>query len=214
MRIDVWSDFVCPFCYIGKRLLEQAIEQLPEEEEIDVHYRSYQLDPDAQYDPGKTFTETFSELKNIPAEQVIAMNRQISERAKEVGLDYNFDDMKYSNTFDAHRLFHYASEAGKAKEITELLFYAYFTESRLLSDRDTLLELAEEVGLEREKVEQVLQSDQYADEVNRDIRLAYQIGVRGVPFFVFNNKYAVSGAQPLEVFVEVLNKVLEEEKKE
>lgn len=211
MRIDVWSDFVCPFCYIGKTILDDALKELPEQENVEVHYRSYQLDPDATYDPEKSFTETFSELKQIPVEQVKQMNAQIAARAKEVGLNYNFADMKYSNTFDSHRLLQYAKTEGKEEELTERLFYAYFTESRLLSDHDTLLELAEEVGLDRDKVKQVLSSDQFKEEVLSDIGLAYQIGVRGVPYFVFNNKYAVSGAQPKEVFVEVLQKVLAEE---
>lgn len=211
MRIDVWSDFVCPFCYIGKTILDDALRELPEQEKVEVHYRSYQLDPDATYDPEKSFTETFSELKQIPVEQVKQMNAQIAARAKEVGLNYNFADMKYSNTFDSHRLLQYAKTEGKEEELTERLFYAYFTESRLLSDHETLLQLAEEVGLDRDKVKQVLSSDQYKEEVLSDIGLAYQIGVRGVPYFVFNNKYAVSGAQPKEVFVEVLQKVLAEE---
>ena len=211
MRIDEWSDFVCPFCYIGKTILDDALRELPEQEKVEVHYRSYQLDPDATYDPEKSFTETFSELKQIPVEQVKQMNAQIAARAKEVGLNYNFADMKYSNTFDSHRLLQYAKTEGKEEELTERLFYAYFTESRLLSDHETLLQLAEEVGLDRDKVKQVLSSDQYKEEVLSDIGLAYQIGVRGVPYFVFNNKYAVSGAQPKEVFVEVLQKVLAEE---
>ena len=147
MRIDVWSDFVCPFCYIGKTILDDALRELPEQEKVEVHYRSYQLDPDATYDPEKSFTETFSELKQIPVEQVKQMNAQIAARAKEVGLNYNFADMKYSNTFDSHRLLQYAKTEGKEEELTERLFYAYFTESRLLSDHETLLQLAEEVGL-------------------------------------------------------------------
>lgn len=211
LRIDVWSDFVCPFCYIGKAILDEALEQLPEEAKFEVHYRSYQLDPEAEYVPGKSFTETFAELKNMPIDHVIQMNAQIAARAKEVGLNYNFDDMKYSNTFDAHRLLQYAKTGGKEKELTERLFYAYFTESKLLSDKETLISLAVEAGLEREKVVQVLASDQYTDEVRNDIGLAYQIGVQGVPFFVFNNKYAVSGAQPLQVFIDVLQKVFAEE---
>lgn len=211
MRIDVWSDFVCPFCYIGKTILDDALKELPEQENVEVHYRSYQLDPDAKYDPEKSFTETFSELKQIPVEQVKQLNAQIAARAKEVGLNYNFADLKYTSTFDSHRLLQYAKTEGKEEELTERLFYAYFTESRLLSDHDTLLELAEEVGLDRDKVKQVLSSDQFKEEVLSDIGLAYQIGVRGVPYFVFNNKYAVSGAQPKEVFVEVLQKVLAEE---
>ncbi|MBR3118139.1 MULTISPECIES: DsbA family oxidoreductase [Oceanobacillus] len=212
MKIEVWSDFVCPFCYIGKRRLENAMEKFPHKEQVTLEYKSYQLDPTAEHIPGKNFYETFSELKGIPLEQVKTMNQQVGQQAATVGLNYNFDDMKYANTFDAHRVAKYAEEKGKGKEVTERFLHAYFTESELLSDYDTLIKLAAEVDLDKEEVEHVLQSDKYRNKVNEDIDVARQIGVQGVPFFVFNEKYAVSGAQPAEVFEEVLNKVWEEEK--
>ncbi|MBP2079327.1 DsbA family oxidoreductase [Oceanobacillus polygoni] len=211
MKIEVWSDFVCPFCYIGKRRLENAMEKFPHKEQITLEYKSYQLDPTAEHIPGKNFYETFSELKGIPLEQVKTMNQQVGQQAASVGLTYNFDDMKYANTFDAHRVAKYAEEQGKGKEVTERFLHAYFAESELLSDYDTLIKLATEVGLDKEEVEHVLQSDKYRNKVNEDIDVARQIGVQGVPFFVFNEKYAVSGAQPPEVFEEVLTKVWEEE---
>ncbi|MFC4024777.1 DsbA family protein [Oceanobacillus longus] len=212
MKIEVWSDFVCPFCYIGKRRLENAMEQFPHRESISVEYKSYQLDPTAKHIPGKGFYETFSELKGMPLEQVKTMNQQVGQQAASVGLTYNFDDMKYANTFDAHRVAKYAESQGKGKEITERFLYAYFTESELMSDNDTLIRLAGEVGLDKEEVEKVVLSDKYRNRVNEDIDTARQIGVQGVPFFVFNEKYAVSGAQPPEVFSEVLEKVWDEEK--
>lgn len=211
MKIEVWSDFVCPFCYIGKRRLENAMEKFPHKEQVTLEYKSYQLDPTAEHIPGKNFYETFSELKGIPLEQVKTMNQQVGQQAATVGLNYNFDDMKYANTFDAHRVAKYAEEKGKGKEVTERFLHAYFTESELLSDYDTLIKLAAKVDLDKEEVEHVLQSDKYRNKVNEDIDVARQIGVQGVPFFVFNEKYAVSGAQPAEVFEEVLNKVWEEE---
>lgn len=211
MKIEVWSDFVCPFCYIGKRRLENAMNDFSNRDAITVEYKSYQLDPTAEYVPGESFYETFSNKKGMPIDQVKAMNQQLKQQAEEVGLDYNFDDMKHANTFDAHRVAKLAAEQGKGKEMTERLLYAYFTESRLISDHATLVELAEEVGLSKEDVEHVLTENNYTKAVQADIDIAQQIGVQGVPFFVFNEKYAVSGAQPPEVFSEVLEKVWEEE---
>ncbi|WP_085993495.1 DsbA family oxidoreductase [Oceanobacillus senegalensis] len=213
MKIEVWSDFVCPFCYIGKRKLEHAMEKFPSKDRIVVYYKSYQLDPNAKHIPGKDFYETFSELKGIPLEQVTAMNNQVAQQATKVGLTYNFDTMKYCNTFDAHRVAKLAEEKGKNKEITERFLHAYFTQSRLLSDHDTLIELAGEVGLDKNEVKDVLESNRFSKDVREDINVAQQIGVQGVPFFVFNEKFAVSGAQPEEVFSEVLEKVWEEENK-
>ncbi|BAC12499.1 DsbA family oxidoreductase [Oceanobacillus iheyensis] len=212
MKIEVWSDFVCPFCYIGKRRLEKALDHFEQSNEVTIEYKSYQLDPNAKHIPGKNFYDTFSELKGMPLDQVKNMNQQVKEQASEIGLDYNFDDMKYSNTFDAHRVAKLATKQNKGKEITERFLHAYFTESELLSDHQTLIRLAEEVGLTPSEVEEVLNTEKFTNRVNEDIDIARQIGVQGVPFFVFNEKYAVSGAQPEEVFHEVLTKVWEEEK--
>lgn len=211
MIIEIWSDFVCPFCYIGKRRLEAALEGFQHKEAVTIEYRSYQLDPTAKHIPGKNFYETFSELKGMPIEQVKTMNHQVAEQARAVGLDFQFDTMQYTNTFDAHRLFHYAKRQGKGNAITERFLHAYFTESALLSDKETLVKLSVEVGLDEEKVRELLQSEKYTQKVSEDIAVAQQIGVQGVPFFVFNEKYAVSGAQSSDVFSQVLEKVWEEE---
>lgn len=212
MRIEVWSDFVCPFCYIGKRRLEQALERFEYGQEVQVEYRSYQLDPNAKYQSEKSFYETFAELKKMSVEQAKQLNQQVAEQAKTVGLTYHFDTMKYTHTLDAHRLTQLAREQGKEKEWVERVFYAYFTESKLISDQETLMELAREVDLDEATVEKVLQSDQYHQEVQHDQQTAAQIGVQGVPFFVLNEKYALSGAQPVDLFLQTLKKVWEEEK--
>lgn len=212
MRIEVWSDFVCPFCYIGKRRLEKAMDSFEHQHKIKVEYKSYQLDPQAVYQPEKNFYQTFSELKGISVEQAKELNLQVAEQAKTVGLTYHFDSMKYTNTFDAHRLTKYADKKGKGKEMVERILSAYFTESKLISDHDILIELANEVGLASNEVSAVLQSDQYREEVQQDRQTAAQMNVKGVPFFVFNEKYALSGAQPIELFLQTLNKVWEESK--
>ncbi|MEI3598308.1 MULTISPECIES: DsbA family oxidoreductase [unclassified Oceanobacillus] len=213
MKIEIWSDFVCPFCYIGKRILEKALEGFPHNESVIIEYKSYQLDPTAEHIPGKDFYKTFSELKGISLDEVKRMNEQVSAQAKLVGLDYRFDTMQYANTFDAHRLFHYAEQKGKGEAMTERLLHAYFTESELLSDIDTLVKLAAEVGLDPEETSRMLQSKKYSQKVKEDIAVAHELGVQGVPFFVFNEKYALSGAQPSEVFSQALAKVWEEEEK-
>lgn len=210
MKIEIWSDFVCPFCYIGKRRLEEALAQFPHREAVTIEYKSYQLDPSGEHIPGKDFYETFSELKGIPLEQVKTMNQEVTKQAETVGLDYKFDTMQYANTFDAHRLFQYAENKEKGEAMKERLLHAYFTESELLSDLDTLVKLASDIGLEEKEVRQVLQTNKYRRKVQEDLDVAKEIGVRGVPFFVFNEEYAVSGAQSSEIFAQILEKVWKE----
>ncbi|MGP6139553.1 MULTISPECIES: DsbA family oxidoreductase [unclassified Jeotgalibaca] len=204
MKIEIWSDFVCPFCYIGNKRLEDALAKFDHAEDVEIEYKSYQLDPTAKHIPGKTMNETLAELKGMPLPQVEQMNKQVAEMADTVGLTFNNDTAQYANTFDAHRLFHYAKEVGKGNEYDERLKKAYFTDSLLISDFNTLVDLAAEIGLDREEARVVLESERYASNVRAEINEAKQIGVQGVPFFVFDRKYAVSGAQPEEVFAKTL----------
>ncbi len=213
MKIEVWSDFVCPFCYIGKRRMETALEDFPHKEKVCVVYKSYELDPDADRNPEMNMHELIAKKFGMSVEKAKKMNEDIGKQAEEVGLTYNFDHMKSTNTFDAHRLAQYAAKHGKGKEITERLLYAYFTESKLISNHETLIELANEEGLDPKEVGKLLELNKYANVVREDEDQAQQIGVQGVPFFVFNEKYAVSGAQSTEAFKEVLEKVWEEESK-
>ncbi|MFD1361178.1 DsbA family oxidoreductase [Lentibacillus salinarum] len=214
MKIDVWSDFVCPFCYIGKRRLEAAIEQFAHCDAIEVGYKSYELNPDADVNPGQNIHEYLADQKGMSFEQAKSMNESLGEQAAEVGLTYNFDTMQHTNTFDAHRTAKYAHEKGKGNEMTERLLKAYFTDAELISDHTTLIRLAGDVGLDEDEVTALLKVDDYAIHVRADEEQARQLGVQGVPFYVFNDKYAVSGAQPQEVFAEVLEKVWEEEKEQ
>ncbi|QKY71141.1 DsbA family oxidoreductase [Lentibacillus sp. CBA3610] len=211
MNIEVWSDFVCPFCYIGKRRLESALEQFQHSDDIELAYKSYELDPEAEVNPGQNMHEYLAAKKGMSYEQAKSMNESLGEQAAEVGLTYHFDSMQHTNTFDAHRVAKYAAEKGKGKEMTERLLKAYFTDSELISDHATLIKLAGEVGLDEDDVTALLKVDDYAIHVRADEEQARQLGVQGVPFFVFNEKYAVSGAQPQEVFTEVLQKVWDEE---
>lgn len=211
MKIEVWSDYVCPFCYIGKRLLEQSLEQTGYKEQVEIIFKAYELDPDAPKVSTESTAEMLARKYGTTVEAAKQMNQQVGDRAKEVGLNYNFDKMKPANTFDAHRLAKFAEKNGKEAELSELLLQSYFIDGKEIGRHEVLLELAESVGLERAEAEKVLESEQYAEDVRADINEAMQIGVRGVPFFVLNNKYAISGAQPAEVFEDALRQVAEEE---
>ena len=211
MKIEVWSDFVCPFCYIGKRRLEEALEQFPHKDQVEVVFRSFELDPNAKKQYDMTIHEIIAKKYGISVEEAKRVNADIGRQAESVGLTFRFDTMKPTNTFDAHRLAKYAKAQGKLSEMTERLFRAYFTDSKWISDHDVLVELAGEAGLDREEVKQVLESSRYTDEVRKDEEEAARFGVRGVPFFVLNRKYAISGAQPIEVFIQALEKVWKEE---
>lgn len=200
MKIEVWSDFGCPFCYIGKRRLERALESFSHRDEIELVYRSFELDPGAPKDTESSIHELLAVKYGLSLEQAQESNRNVAQQAQTEGLTYNFDTIIPTNTFDAHRLAHYAGEQGKAKEMTERLFRAYFTDSLHIGDRDTLVRLAEEVGLDGAAVREVLEQNTYADAVREDENEARRLGIRGVPFFVLRGKYAVSGAQPLEIF--------------
>jgi predicted DsbA family dithiol-disulfide isomerase len=200
VKIEVWSDFGCPFCYIGKRRLERALESFSHRDEIELVYRSFELDPGAPKDTESSIHELLAVKYGLSLEQAKESNRNVAQQAQTEGLTYNFDTIIPTNTFDAHRLAHYAGEQGKAKEMTERLFRAYFTDSLHIGDRDTLVRLAEEVGLDGAAVREVLEQNTYADAVREDENEARRLGIRGVPFFVLHGKYAVSGAQPLEIF--------------
>ncbi|HYK72061.1 MAG TPA: DsbA family oxidoreductase [Pseudoneobacillus sp.] len=212
MKIEVWSDFVCPFCYIGKRRLEMALEQFPHKNQVEVEFKSFELDPNASVNSGKTIAEALSEKYGMSIEDAKRANVGVGQQAATVGLTFNFDDMKPTNTFDAHRLAKFAQTKGKEKEITEKLLYSYFTESKHLGEIQTLVEIAEAVGLDRQETLAVLEDrNAYANDVRIDEGIAQQYGISGVPYFIINRKYAISGAQPMETFLGALTKVWEEE---
>jgi predicted DsbA family dithiol-disulfide isomerase len=206
MKIEIWSDVMCPFCYIGKRKFEAALEQFENKANVEVVWKSFQLNPDMKTDPAKNITEYLAEIKGWSIQQAKEMNAHVTNMAKEVGLHYDFDKAIVANSFDAHRLIQLAKKHGKGDEAEEQLFKAYFTEGKNTDDHSTLIEIGIYIGLNEIEVKQVLASDQFADDVRKDIIEAQQIGVRGVPFFVVDRKYGVSGAQPTEVFLETLTK--------
>jgi predicted DsbA family dithiol-disulfide isomerase len=210
MKVDIWSDIRCPFCYIGKRKFEMALAQFEHKGKVEVEWHSFELDPDMKTQPGKNVYEYLAERKGISREQSEKMHVQLIHTAKEVGLNYNFDNAVIANSFDAHRLTQLAKSKGLGDESEEALFIAYFTDGKDISDTNTLVELGVKIGLEKTEVEQMLNSNAFADVVREDEAMAQSIGVNGVPFFVLNNKYAVSGAQAPDTFLEALQQTWKE----
>lgn len=211
MKVEIWSDIVCPFCYIGKRKFEHAMNAFPHKEHIEIEWRSFQLDPEMQPSKGMSVHQYLAERKGVSAAQGKAMNDQMTKMASEVGLEYHFDKAIITNTLNAHRLLHFAKNKGKQQETKEKLFAAYYTEGKDIGDAAVLMAIGESVGLDSAEIMECFQGDAFIQEVNADIYKAQQMGVQGVPFFVFNNTYAVSGAQPSTVFTQVLEKVWQEE---
>lgn len=204
LKVEIWSDIMCPFCYIGKRKFEQALEQFEQKAEVEIIWKSFQLNPQQKDLPEVDMYDYLAEIKGQSREWSLQMHESVVRMAKGVGLDYNFDIAKISNSFDAHRVIQLAKANGLGDEIEERFFKAYFTEGALMSDPETLARLATEVGLAEQEVRNVLSSNRYADAVGKDIAESRSLGVRGVPFFVLDRKYAVSGAQSPEVFLGAL----------
>ncbi|MCM2532214.1 DsbA family oxidoreductase [Neobacillus pocheonensis] len=212
MKIEVWSDFVCPFCYIGKRRLEEALAQFPHKEQVQVEFKSFELDPNSPKNIDKSIHEVLATKYGMSIEQAIQANQGVGQQAASVGLTYHFDTMKPTNTFDAHRLAKFAKTLGKEAEVTEKLLYAYFTESKQIGDYDTLADIAVSAGIDREETIGVLNDQNaFSNDVRMDESIAQQYGISGVPYFVINQKYAISGAQPTATFAGALQQVWQEE---
>lgn len=214
MKVEIWSDVACPFCYIGKHRFEEGLKQFAHKDEVTVEYRSFQLDPYAAKQPEQDLHAMLAAKYGISREQAVQMNRQVAEQGRELGLDFRFDEVIPSNTLDAHRLIKFAGRHGKEKEVVERLFEAYFTNGRNVAELETLADVAEQAGLDRGEAIRVLEAGTYADEVESDGREASRLGARGVPFFVVNRKYGVAGAQPSSVFLDVLEKAWSDEPNE
>lgn len=214
MKVEIWSDIMCPFCYIGKRRFEAAMEKFVDHDKIELEWKSFQLDPTIQPAPGRNVYEYLAERKGISYEQSAQMHERVIAMAKDAGLEYNFEKAVIANSYDAHRLIQLAKKYKLGDAAEERLFKAYFTEGRDFGDHDTLAAIGKEIGLDEKEVKEVLAGNQFANEVDGDIYEARQVGVRGVPFFVFDRKYAVSGAQASETFLDVLNKSFTEWRKD
>ncbi len=210
VHVEIWSDVVCPFCYMGKRRFENAQRAFEHKDEVQVEWRSFQLDPDMRPRPGLSVYDYLAERKGMSSNETRALHDRLRDAAAELGLEYNFDKAVMANTFDAHRLTHLARAHGLQEVVEERLFAAYFTHGRNIGDRETLAALGAEAGLDPSQVRRTLAGADYGEEVRNEEREAPELGADGVPFFVFDRKYAVSGAQPSELFLEVLQKVWQE----
>jgi protein disulfide-isomerase len=210
MKIEIWSDVVCPFCYIGKRHLEEALEQLPELD-VEIIWRSFELDPNAPVNSDLDIYDTLAKKYGRDRAWAKQMNNNMVQMASKAGLNFNMDQVQPTNSFNAHQLIHFAAEVDKQDEMKEALLSAYFEQGKHVGNTDTLIEIAAEVGLDKSKAQHALQNNTYSTAVVADVEKAHKIGVQGVPFFYINEKYGLSGAQPVEVFVEALTEISQEE---
>ena len=209
MRIEIWSDIACPWCFIGKRRFETALEGFAHKDEVQVQWRSYQLDPSLPEHYDGTELQYLSERKGMDPQQMSGMLAHVAEQARGEGLAYDFENLVVANSFTAHRLIHAARELGgpaAADAVKEALLSAHFEQGRNIGDVEVLAAIAADAGLDAGRVRAALAGDDYADDVRQDIAEARALGVTGVPFFVIDRRYGISGAQPAEVFAGALEK--------
>lgn len=210
MKIEIWSDVVCPFCYIGKRKLEKALDKFPLKDQVEIEWKSFQLNPEEKTNPSINTLEHLAQSKGWSMDQTREITSNVVEMAKEQGLEFDFEKAKVANTKNAHRLIHFSKQQGKGGEMKERLLKAYFSDGENVDDPNTLIKLGAEIGLNESEIKSMLASNQFDDAVDQDIYESRLIGVRGVPFFVLDRKFGISGAQPDEVFEETIEKAWSE----
>jgi predicted DsbA family dithiol-disulfide isomerase len=206
LTVEIWSDVVCPWCYIGKRRLESALAAFEHRDEVERTWRSFELDPSAPRVREHSSAEHLAAKYGMTLEQAHASNAQMTELAAGEGLEYHLDRARGGNSFDAHRLIHLGADHGLQDAVKEQLMRGYFTEGEPVGDHDALVRLAAAAGLDPEQARAVLAGDAYADAVRADEELAARIGIRGVPYFVLNRRFGVSGAQPAELLLGALER--------
>ncbi len=210
MKVEIWSDILCPWCYIGKRRFEAALDRFEHRDQVEVRWRSFELDPTAprRYEGGSA--ERLAGKYGITLEQAIASQKNLSEQAAAEGLEYHLESAAGGNSFDAHRLLHLAAGEGLQDRLKERLLRAYLAESEPIGEPDVLARLAVEAGLDAEQVDALLAGDLMAEAVREDERLARLLGINGVPFFAIDDRYGVSGAQPAELILSALEQAWRE----
>lgn len=214
MTVEIWSDVACPFCYMGKRKFELALEEFEDRDRIRVEWKSFQLQPDMETDTTIRIHDYLAQAKGFPVEEARRMNEQVTEAGRRVGLTYHFDQVVVANTFKAHNLLQVAKRQNLQNETEEALFKAYFTEGKNIDDIPTLIGIGKEAGLDVEGLEEILETEAFGPQARADMEEARQMGVRGVPFFVLNRKYGVSGAQEPTVFLQALQTAFSEWRKD
>jgi predicted DsbA family dithiol-disulfide isomerase len=210
MEVEIWADVVCPWCYLGKRHLEQALDSFDQRDKVQVVYRSFELDPAAPHGVTTPTVEVLAEKYRMSRDQARQAQRQMENRASADGLTFRMDGLRSGNTRDAHRLLHLAKASDRQGELMERLQRAYFTDQDSIFDHDTLTRLAVEAGLDADEVADVLASERYSDHVDTDEAMARSLGATGVPLFVIDRRYGISGAQPAEMIVGVLERAWRE----
>ncbi|MCK9481871.1 MAG: DsbA family oxidoreductase [Bacteroidia bacterium] len=212
MKVEIWSDVMCPFCYIGKRYFEAALKQFTHQQELEVVWKSFQLDPTIPevIEHKQNVYEYLAQSKGISVEQSVSMHERVREMAANAGLHYNFDKLVVANSFKIHRMIQYAKTHGLGDTAEEVFFEAYFINGKDLADTQTLISLGEQIGLTKAQVNEALTNDEFAYAVKQDIMEAQSLGISSVPFFVFDRKYGIAGAQPIESFIQTLNQSYEE----
>jgi predicted DsbA family dithiol-disulfide isomerase len=209
MHVEIWSDVMCPFCYIGKRRFERALAQFEGKDAVEITWRSFQLDPDLETNTKLSSVQSLAEKKGWSAAQTKRTMDYVTQMAAGEGLTYHLERAVVANSFDAHRFTHFAKQYGKQHEAEEALFLAYFTEGKNIADHTVLTDMGTAIGLDPVALRQALDSDAFADQVTQDILLARQFGINAVPFFVFDRKYGVSGAQEVGAFLQTMQKAQE-----
>jgi predicted DsbA family dithiol-disulfide isomerase len=207
MQIEIWSDVICPWCYIGKRRFETALADFAHRDGVQVIWRSFELDPNAPRQQPGTLVEMLARKYRVSPQEAAAMNARVTGIAAQIGLEYHLEKARPGNTFDAHRLLHFAASLQLGDRATERIMHAYFSEALPVGDRAALARLAPEFGIAEGDALAMLESDAYADAVRADEARAAAFGISGVPFFVFDEKSGISGAQPVEAFAEALQQV-------
>ncbi|MCM1014050.1 DsbA family oxidoreductase [Brevibacterium sp. XM4083] len=213
MKIEIWSDIACPWCYIGKRRFETALEGFPHKDDVEVEWRSFQLDPTLPAHVEESEADYLSRSKGMPAEQVRQMFAQVSDQAAREGLNYDFDSVVVANSFTAHRFLHFAKSHGVMAAAEEALMSGHFESGRDIGSIDYLAEVGQSLGLDPTETRRVLESDEYTDAVKADVAQARMLGANGVPFFVIDRKYGISGAQKPPVFTQALETAWDESQK-
>ncbi|ANF52872.1 disulfide bond formation protein DsbA [Chryseobacterium glaciei] len=211
MEIQVWSDIMCPFCYIAKKNFEQALADSSFKDEVEVEWKSFQLDPSLKESSGiLSISEYMMNRKGFSKAHLDQFLNQLKDMGRNAGVTFNYDQVIAADTFPAHKLLHLAKENGKADAMEEALFEAHFVNGKNIAAIDFLVFLAEQLGLDKEKARKVLAEDDYNYEVKQDIMEAQNLGITGVPYYLLDGKYAVSGAQPVELFAQALAQTYQE----
>ncbi|GGX35522.1 DsbA family oxidoreductase [Aquimarina muelleri] len=213
MKVQIWSDIMCPFCYIAKNNFEKALQQLPFSSEIEVEWKSFQLDPELNNTSGSiTFGKYLMVKKGFSAQKADQFLQQLTDMGKNSEVNFDFDKTFVANTFPAHKLLHLSKKYGKDNKMEELLFQALFEMGKNIADPQLLISFAEQLGIDKDETQETLNSNQFDNDVTQDFKEAKNLGISGVPFFVLDSKYSISGAQPVETFLSALKQNFDEAK--